>query len=433
MSDPIALKGPVSRIDATVEVPGSKSQANRALVCAFLAEGSSRISNVPNGDDTAALIEAMRVAGAATMRDGTVDVTGGSADRLPSSVWCNLAGTTSRFLTAVGSLSSHDVTVDGGDALRGRPMHDLHDALRSLGARVKTLGSPGHLPVRVGGTSPTGRQVALKGDVSSQFITSLMLIGPCLPDGLEIRVEGPLVSAPYIEMTAEVMRWFGAEVDVSLEQITVRPGRYVGRSCSVEPDFSSAAFPIVATVIGGGRVRVPGLASSRLQGDSRVLEIVSRMGAIVTTEGSDVVVVREPSRTVQPIFEDMGDCSDLVPVVAAACLVATGESVISGVGFIRGKESNRLEDLAAELRLLGADVHATADGLRVVGGRPLRHASLATHHDHRLGMAFATLSSVAPGLVIKDPHVVSKSWPGYFEVMAPVIGPAEDRPLRFSR
>lgn len=410
-------------LNATVRVPGSKSIANRALVCSFLAGSESVVSGLPSGDDTDALLQAMDAAGAlGPRRDHSVDVKPDRIDHLPSHIDARLAGTTSRFLTAVASLCPHEVTIDGEPPLRSRPMEDLHVALRALGGRVECLGDPGRLPVRVGGVLPHGGQVSMRGNVSSQFVSALMLVGPALEGGLTLALEGALVSASYVQMTARVMREFGASVELDDHGVIVGQGRYGGRRYVVDPDFSSAAFPICGVLVRGGLIRISGLARSLDQGDSEVLRIAEHMGANVEVGSDDVTIRRDSLVRPRPISLDMSDCSDLVPAVAVACAVASGTSELSGVGFIRNKESDRIGDLVHELRAIGAMAYELDDGIRIVGVESLRPAQVGTHHDHRLAMALSIAALSAGEVAIGDPDVVSKSWPTYFEDMTTILG-----------
>lgn len=396
--------------------------ANRALVCALLATGPSSISGLPDGDDTEALLTVLDEAGSlSTKTADTLEIRPIRLDALPRSIDARLAGTTSRFLTAVASLSPHEVIVGGDEQLRRRPMAPLHDALRVLGADVVSLGSAGHLPVRVGRRLPTGGEISLAGNVSSQFISSLMLIAPMLNGGLVIRLEGEVVSRSYIDMTARVMRYFGADVHVSQDRVTITESPYEGRTLTIEPDFSSAAFPICAAMARGGRMVVPGLGRAMEQGDSRILEICEIMGGSVARNGDDIVVSRLPHSELHALTMNMSDCSDLVPVVAVLCAAAKGTSHLSGVGFIREKESDRLGDLALELSKIGASARVVHDGLEVDGRDALHHGSIDTHHDHRLAMAFSVAVLKCGSVELDDPTVVSKSWPTFFSDMEPVI------------
>ncbi len=415
-------------IDAVVHVPGSKSVANRALMCAALVpnESISRVSNVPAGDDCVAMLDALVRSGA---YDGTGErVTGGRFPGLADSFDAGIAGTTSRFLTAASALSAIGVVIDGGEPLRRRPMGDLHGALRDLGVTVEQVAGslPGHLPVRVSGGRLEGGSVSVRGDVSSQFISALMLVAPRTEHGLEIDVVGDLVSRPYVEMTAHVMREFGANVDVGRERIRVEPVPYRACDYRVEPDFSSAAFPVMSLAFSPGRVVLPGLGLAMNQGDSYVLEIARMMGLQVKHKRDDVTVERATGSLLRAVNVNLSDASDLVPAVAVACTAIAGRSSITGVGFIRAKESDRLGDLAHELNDAGGEVVVDEDGLTIHGGRAITpRRPLGTHHDHRLAMAFSLLAVGGVAVDIDEPSVVSKSWPTYFSDMADVLGPAD--------
>lgn len=419
----ISVVPPIENLDVVVRVPGSKSVANRAIVCAMLAKGESTIRGIPDGDDTAVLVDTLReVQRIHQLASDAYVIAGDPQGRLPNIIDANLAGTSSRFLTAIAALYADTRIIDGGEPLRLRPMQDLHDGLMSLGADVTPLGSGGHLPVSVSRGSLVGGHVSIRGDVSSQFISALMLIGPVLPQGITITIEGSLVSQSYVEMTATVMRSFGALVEMTATEISVSPTGYQATDYIVEPDFSSAAFPIVAAVLRPGVVRIPDLALSTMQGDGAILEIVQSMGLRVDTIDKDIVVRHEVGTSLQPISWDMSNCSDLVPAVAVACLAIEGTSTISGVGFIRNKESDRLGDLALELKKCGAEIQVVEDGLTIVGGRSLIEAEFHTHHDHRLAMALALCSLSSGTCRVHNPEVVSKSWPHYFADMSPILG-----------
>lgn len=405
-----------------VNVPGSKSVANRALVCAFLAQGESRISGLPDGDDTSVIVESLQQVGRLShVGDDVVVVRGNSAPVLPGIVDARLAGTSSRFLTAVAALIDSTTVIDGGEPLRGRPMEDLHNALLQLGADIEWMGEKGHLPIAISRAAMAGGGIEIRGDVSSQFISALMLIGPLLDGGLMLRVVGDLVSRSYVEMTAAVMRTFGATVEVSEDYIRVTEGEYRATEYRVEPDFSSAAFPLVVPVITPCSVRVPGLAKGVLQGDAALLDILRSLGCGVMIEGDDVVVETSTSSELTPIDVVMTDCSDLVPAVAVALSCVKGESRISGVGFIRQKESDRLGDLAAEMSACGASVQVDDDGLTIRGHHSTSASHVETHHDHRLAMALSLYALRNDSVELSDASVVSKSWPSYFEDMRAIL------------
>lgn len=415
---------PSGLLDATIEVPGSKSVANRALICAMLADGESIVRGVPNGDDTQVIIDVLTAMSAVSFSEDGARVRGNTQPVLPGIVDAGLAGTSSRFLTAVAAISGGTTLIDGGDPLRLRPMGDLHDALEQLGASIEPLGETGHLPVSVSGSIISGGDVTIRASVSSQFISALMLIGPMVRGGLTIHRLGARVSESYVSMTAQVMSSFGVDVVVNENSIVVPEGRYRPCEYNIEPDFSSAAFPIVACLLRGGQVRIRHLSSAMSQGDAAILDIASRLGATVDHVDGDVVVQAPPNLTSDQLSLSMTDCSDLVPVVAVALTRCARTSSIDGVGFIRHKESDRLGDVADELRKVGAIVEVTDDGLVITRSDHYRGAVLSTHHDHRLAMSFALLSLVTENIAIEDPDVVGKSWPQYFSDMADILGPS---------
>jgi 3-phosphoshikimate 1-carboxyvinyltransferase len=413
-------------IDARVAVPGSKSIANRALVCAALADGVTHLSNVPDGDDTVAMVAALSQLGV------TVDAVGdelaivGAGGRLgahPVRLDARLAGTTSRFLTALAALGSAPITIDGARALRARPMGPLHAALADLGVEVAAGDAPGHLPVTITGPPAAGRRLALPGDVSSQYVTALMLVAPHLPGGLDLELTSDLVSRPYVELTATVMAAFGVEaVGVGTRRITVAPGRYRATTLPVEPDASSASYPLAIAAVVGGRVEIAGLTAASRQGDVAFVELLDAMGCTTRLSERACVVARDPAVPLGGIDVDMAAISDLVPTVAAVAVTAASPTRIGGVGFIRAKESDRLGDLATELVKTGAAVAVEPDGLRIQPVSGLHGARLATHDDHRLAMAFGVLGAVVDGIEVEHPDVVGKSWPGYWAARDAMVG-----------
>ena len=435
-------KGPLS---AVVPVPGSKSVANRALICAALATGRSAISNVPSGDDSASMLRcltllgidvrqapndasAVTIAGCAGDLDGQRP--GMSKSGLPKSgspksgsaklatvLDTQLAGTTSRFLTALVALGTIPVLIDGAAALRARPMGPLHDALRALGVDVRSSTVPGTLPVTIQGPIAVRQaDISIRGDISSQYISALMMIGPYLEHGLSIRLTTPLVSRPYVAITQSVMAAFGhRDVAIDADEVRIGPGRYSGCEFVVEPDASSASYPLAAAAMCGGSVTVNGLTATSTQGDTAFCGVLEAMGCTVTQDDRSTTVSRD-SVELRGIDIDMVDMSDLVPTLAVVATSATTTTTIRGVGFIRSKESDRLGDLCHELRTAGADAEELDDGLRIHPSR-LHAAYLHTHHDHRLAMAFGLLGLVVDGIEIDNPTVVSKSWPEFWSVL----------------
>lgn len=406
-------------VDAVVELAGSKSIANRALACAALCGGRSVLENMPDGDDTVAMVAALAGLGLSTRIEGTTVVIDGatrSAIEAGIVLHAGLAGTTSRFVTALAALYDHPITIDGFEPLRRRPFRPLHEALRQLGVRIDTPIAGHDLPAVIEGPPRSG-VVSIRGDISSQFVTALMLIGPRVPGGLRIDLTTPLVSKPYVSMTAATMGAFGViGVAVAGATIDVPSGDYQATEMFIEPDASSASYPLAIAAVGGGSVTIPGLGLGALQGDARFADVLERMGCRVDRTSSQVTVQRDIAQPLRGIELDMADISDLVPTLAVVAAFADSPTHISGVGFIRGKESDRLGDLSRELRKAGVLIEETPDGLMIDPslGR-IRPAQLETHHDHRLAMAFAVLGSQVPGIVIEEPGVVAKSWPDFWQ------------------
>lgn len=411
-----------------VAVPGSKSVSNRALVCAALASGESVLRGLADGDDTLNMLAGLQGLGARVSAvpgaddsvrvQGPIDITSAEAVLIDA----GLAGTTSRFLTAVGALRRGPTTITGGAGLRARPMGELHRILRELGFVVQAE-HEGFLPVVVhvaerssdASASPDSRQLRVSGEVSSQFISAVMLIAPLI-GGVRLQITGPVVSRGYLDMTAEVMRAFGADVDVHDDEIVVSAQPFAPTTYEVDADWSSASYPFAAAAILGGAVTVPRLHRRESQPEEAFTEVLIAMGCSVRIADDGVTVSRSPTTLLRGVDVDMSAMSDLVPTVAAIAACAATPTRIRGVGFIRAKESDRLGDLARELSACGAAVAVEQDGLSIEPS-PLRPAVLNSHDDHRLAMSLALLSLRCEGIRISEPEVVSKSWPTYWQAM----------------
>ena len=401
-------------------VPGSKSIAHRALVCAALARGDSTIKGLPDGDDTQAMLQGLMMLGTSISLNGADARVEGSIDLEcmdAITVDANLAGTTARFLTAIGALRRSPITVTGNASLRSRPMKDLHLALEQLGASVSWQNEKYCLPVTVQRGESYSHSVQVAADTSSQFVTSLMLIAPMFEHGLTIELTGDVISLPYIAMSASVMRSFGANVRISDNRIIViGGGGYVGCQFAVEPDASSASYPLAAAAVLGGRVRVEGMRTDMLQGDGRFVDVLRRMGCDISEDNTGITVGRDANKSLQGVDIDMSEISDLVPTLAIVAMFAKTPTRIRNVGFIRNKESDRIGDLAREMRGLGANVVEYEDGLEI-SPQGLHGGTCDTHHDHRIAMAFGVAGLKLPGVIIDQPNVVSKSWPQFWEML----------------
>lgn len=408
-------------IDARVRVPGSKSITNRALPIAALADGDSELLGALESDDTLAMVEGLGALGCEiTLGAASWRVRGrrGKLQRSAAAIHARGSGTTARFLTAAAALANGAVVIDGNARMRARPIEDLVNALRALGVRIEVLGENGCPPVRVHGGSLPGGRAEIDARRSSQYVTAVLIAAPYARADVELAFTGGiLVSRPYVELTLEVMRAFGAQAEWSgPAALRVTAGRgYRGRVYAIEPDASAAVYPFCAAAISGGRVRVEGIPSGSLQADLAVLDVLAAMGCEVT-RGADFVELRGPVGRLRGVSVDMNDMPDAALAVAVVAAFAGGPSELRNIANLRLKETDRLAALENELRKLGAQATASADALAIEPGR-LRGAEIETYDDHRMAMAFALAGLRVPGVRIRDPGCVRKTWPGYFEML----------------
>jgi len=404
-------------LDAVVTAPASKSVTHRALVVAGLAQGESTLSGPLDADDTRATRAGLEALGV-RVRDGEgCWRVGGSAGRIAggASIALGESGTTARFLTAVAALGHEPSRLDGAPRLRERPLGPLIASLERLGGSVRVDPGSGGLPAVAGGAPLAGGSVSLPGMLSSQFASALMLVAPCLPGGLELTIEPPAVSLPYVELTAGVLEAFGAAIERTSELTwRVAHGGPTGRDYRIEGDHSSASYFLAAAAIVGGRVRVRNLRADSAQPDARMGSILAGLGCGVET-GDDWVEVRGDGRI--PGFDlDLAAAPDIVPTLAAMALFADGPCAIRGVAHLRHKESDRLEVLARNLRALGRHAIALDDRLMIAGPPPcLGGARIDTASDHRMAMAFAVAGLRIEGIEIEDPACVAKSNPAFWD------------------
>lgn len=410
-------------VDADVEVVGSKSYTNRALVIAALARGESLLTGALFSDDTRYMADALRSMGVgveANEEENTIQVVGVDGHVPAKSARCFVgnAGTAARFLPVVMALGKGVYELDGVPRMRERPIAPLLDALTSLGVQVECLAEAGCLPVRVHGGALRGGEVRIPGHISSQYISGLMMGAPCTSEGVEIDIEGDLVSRPYLDMTAQAMRDFGVHVARESERRFVIGGHqhYEGRTYRIEPDASAASYFFAAAAITGGRVRVKGLGTRSLQGDRKLVHILERMGCKVV-EGEDFTEVFGPKTgELKGVEVDMADLSDVAQTLAVIAPFASSPTRVTGIGFIRRKETDRIGAVVRELNNLGIRAEEESDGFIVYPGEP-RAGEVATYEDHRMAMSFAVLGLRRHGIVIQDPNCVSKTFPTYFDVL----------------
>ncbi len=433
--------------NATVRVPGSKSITNRALVLAALTSQGAPcvLRGALRSEDTEVMVDALRALGFRVLtdwQDSAVSVSCAAGYSLIPAKEADLfvanSGTTMRFLTAMVSLGHGRYRLDGVSRMRERPIEDLLDALRQLGVSAHSEGRNGCPPVVIKAGGLRGGRVRVKGDVSSQFLSGLLLAAPFADGPVTVKVEGPLVSWPYVSMTVQMLRQWGLRGSYHLEgdcadfdgtAALLGPSRFghasdgacfhipgdprrasSSRTYPIEPDASAASYFFGAAAVSGGRVTVLGLPRESLQGDVFFVDLLGQMGCRVERQTTGIIVHGGPLRGIDV---DMNDISDTVMTLGAVALFAEGPTTIRNVAHIRHKETDRLAALAAELRRVGAEVEEFADGLRITP-RPLHGADIETYNDHRMAMSLALVGLKVPGVVIKDPGCVAKTYPEFF-------------------
>jgi 3-phosphoshikimate 1-carboxyvinyltransferase len=425
VTDSLAIQSSAP-LQARIRPPGSKSITNRALVCAALATGQSRLRGALDSEDTRVMIAALKQLGLRVEVDlprAELLVTGceGQPPNRAAEIFVGNSGTTIRFLTAMLAAARGAYRLDGVARMRERPVGDLLDALRRLGADVRSEAENGCPPVVVNASGLSGGPAPIRGDISSQFLSGLLMAAPYAASEVEIQVQGELVSQPYVRMTLGVMRAFGVNCQVeNLLGFTIpAPQTYVATDYTIEPDASAASYFWGAAAIAGGQVRVEGLSRDALQGDVAFVDCLERMGCKVESSVAGIAVT---GAALRGIDVNMNAISDTVQSLAAVALVASGPTTITGVAHIRHKETDRIGDLARELRKLGAQVDEFADGLKITPGT-LRGAELETYNDHRMAMSLALVGLRVPGVVIQNPRCVEKTYPRFFDDLQSVISP----------
>ena len=419
--DSIELK-PASRAAGTVRLPGSKSISNRCLLLAALSQGETELDGLLDADDTRVMREALTRLGV-SFGDNTVKGVGGPFPVKEAELFLGNAGTAFRPLTAALALSGGEYRLSGVPRMHERPIADLVDALRGIGARIDYAGKEGFPPLVVHPAKLKTENVKVRGDVSSQFLTALLMALPLSGKPARVEVQGELISKPYVEITLNVMRRFGVEVKRSgWRWFEVPASRYVSpRKIFVEGDASSASYFLAAGAIGGGPVRVEGVGRASIQGDVRFTEVLERMGAQVSLFDNAIEVKNEKAR-LKRIDMDMNHIPDAAMTAAVLALFADGPSTIRNVASWRVKETDRLAAMATELRKLGAQVEEGADSLRISPPKALSpNQRIDTYDDHRMAMSFSLAALGGVPLTINDPQCVAKTFPEYFQVFRKIL------------
>ncbi|MDA0815794.1 MAG: 3-phosphoshikimate 1-carboxyvinyltransferase [Chloroflexi bacterium] len=419
---------PIARpFDAVVDLPGSKSYTNRALLVAALAEGRSTITQALASDDTGYMLAALRELGVTIEeRDAhtyIVDGAGGPFPATEASLYIGNAGTAARFLTAAVALGHGTFTVDGSEAMRKRPIAPLIEGLRQLGVEIASRFDNGCPPVDIQAVGMNGGRAIMRGDISSQYFSALLMAAPYASDDVEVVVDGELVSAPYVTMTLSTMAEFGVQAGRDGDRSFRVPAnqRYQGREYAVEPDASAASYFFAAAAVTGSRIVVPRLGSRSAQGDLGILQVLERMGCEIRI-GEDDIELRGPEqlRGVEADFSQMGDVATSLMAIAP---FADSPTIVRGIAQTHYEESDRPVAAATELRRMGLQVEDEWDSVTVYPGTPAP-ASIETYDDHRMAMSFAVTGLRASGIRITNPGCTAKTFPEYFDVLRRVTADA---------
>lgn len=419
MSDSIEIPVVAGAVKGTIQPPGSKSLTNRALPIAAMAQGTSVLEGVLASDDTRVMVESLSRLGVAIEHDFNarrMTVHGQALRSLnpTAELFIGNSGTTIRFLTAMLGFAGGKYRIDGVQRMRERPIGPLVVALNSLGATVDAESPNLCPPVRIRSDRLSGGRVSICGNVSSQYLSGLMMAAPLATNGVTIEIEGPLISRPYVEMTQAVMSHFGVQCrsNHDFNRFEIAAGQaYAAQNYQVEPDATAASYFWGAAAICGGTATVKGLNQNSLQGDVQFVKCLQQMGCDVSFQKNSITV-SGPAR--HGIDVDMSDVSDTVQTLAAVALFVSGTTTIRNVAHNRVKETDRIGNLAIELRKLGARVEEQPDGMTICPGQ-LRAADIDTYDDHRMAMSLALVGLQQPGVRIHDPDCVSKTYPNFFD------------------
>ncbi|VVE56194.1 3-phosphoshikimate 1-carboxyvinyltransferase [Pandoraea horticolens] len=430
--------GPYGHAEGTLRLPGSKSISNRVLLLAALSRGTTRVRDLLASDDTQVMLDALAMLGVkctqvGDSRDYLVEGCGGVFPVKAAKLFMGNAGTAIRPLTAALSLSHGDYEVSGVARMHERPIGDLVDGLRQLGAQIDYLGNAGYPPLHIkpADVAAPVAPIRVRGDVSSQFLTALLLTLPLLPSAtgeIVVEVEGELISKPYIDITLRLLRRFGIDVRQDEWSRFVLPAadadgpkyRSPGE-IRVEGDASSASYFLAAGAIGGGPMRVEGVGRDSIQGDVRFVDALAAMGARVTLHDDAIEVhgIDTPSGKLRAVDMDFNHIPDAAMTIAVAALFADGTTTLRNVASWRVKETDRLTAMAIELRKVGATVEEGGDYLRVTPPSSLMpNAVIDTYDDHRMAMCFSLVSLGGVPVTINDPKCVAKTFPTYFAEFA---------------
>jgi 3-phosphoshikimate 1-carboxyvinyltransferase len=414
---------PISKIDGEVNLPGSKSLSNRALLLAALAEGTTKITNLLESDDTRHMLNALKQLGITytLSEDKTECTVVGNAGPLHNDSFEELflgnAGTAMRPLCAALCLGKGSYLLTGEPRMKERPIGHLVDALRQAGAKVSYIETEGYPPLQIESNGLSGGKVEIEGAISSQFLTALLLAAPMAKKDMTISIIGELVSKPYIDITLHIMKEFGVDVvNDNYRQFTIKGGQIYKAvdSFMVEGDASSASYFLAAAAIKGGTVKVTGIGNKSVQGDIAFADVLEKMGAKVEWGDNYVSVTKDKLNAVDMDFNHIPDAA---MTIATTALFAKGTTVLRNIYNWRVKETDRLFAMATELRKVGAEVEEGEDYLKITPPLKLKHAAIDTYDDHRMAMCFSLLALDPVSVTINEPECTAKTFPTYFDVL----------------
>lgn len=417
---------PLNNIDVTLEVPGSKSLTQRALIAAVLAEGTSQLHSPLQSEDTEYSSSALEQMGAVIERGETWTIQGisGALSASEAPIYLGNNGTATRFLTSVAALGHTPYTIDGDKRMCERPIAPLVSALTGWGVDIESVHGTGCPPLKINANGLDGGTTILPEGKSSQYLSSLLLVAPYAKSPATLKVEGEIMSRPYVAMTLAVMADFGIFVDCTADysSFSIPQGCYKGCEYRVEGDASSASYFWAAAAITGGRVSVSNVPVPSLQGDSMLVPLLGRMGCDISKKG-DGLCLQGPEK-LSGITIDMGDMPDIVPTLAVVAAFAEGTTVINNIAHLRIKECDRLSAIVAELGKLGVkiDEHEGSMVIHGEGGRGLVGAEIETYDDHRMAMSMAVAGLRVPGVKITGEGCVAKSFPDFWQRFSQLKG-----------
>ena len=413
---------PAEKIIATVECPASKSYTNRALLIAALAKGVSTLSNPLFSDDTKYMRLALEQFGISVKQENCafiVSGTGGHIQCPRNEISIGLAGTTMRFLTTFAALSPGTTQLTGEKRMLERPISDLLKALNQIGVNARSLKNNGCPPLEISGGGIPGGEISLAGNNSSQYLTSILLSAPYFKNETTINIIGELTSKPYADITLDIMKTFGVDVECTDHSRFYIPAdqTYHAMDYAIEADWSSASYFLAAAAITQGEVTLIGLNSKSVQGDAGFLNVLEKMGCTIERSSEKIFIKGNPLRGIDI---NMNSMPDVVQTLAVTALFAEGKTCISGIGNLRIKETDRIGALEQELSRLGAHVESGEDFLKIRPGAYIP-ADIETYDDHRMAMSFALAGLKVPGIRIKNPSCVEKSFPDFFKQLEEIL------------